>query len=197
VVIACLGFLAAGALPAISDRDTPGRRRQALRESLVRAMDVFAANYGDADWSAVAGALFENPSDAANPAFMSVPLSLANVYRNRYEARYSEADLERSIALAEWVAWNRALWGSREGSGAVVAYLDITVADRAWNATSGLRVPCRATAVGGHGDHGGEADVVAGAGLPRSFPTRPKRTPGFRAAPAAAASFPGRPRAAA
>ncbi|HKA37399.1 MAG TPA: hypothetical protein VKH43_11315, partial [Thermoanaerobaculia bacterium] len=80
------------------------------------------------DWSAVAIALFENPSDPANPAFMSVPLSLANVYLNRYEARYREEDLDRSISLAEWVAWNRALWGSREGSGAVVSYLDITVA---------------------------------------------------------------------
>jgi hypothetical protein len=125
--IAGIAFLAAGALPAISDRDNPGRRRQALRESLVRTMDIFAVNYGDADWSEVAGTLFENPSDPANPAFMSVPLSLANVYLNRYETAYNKADLERSVALAEWVAWNRALWERREGSGAVVSYLDITV----------------------------------------------------------------------
>jgi hypothetical protein len=93
----------------------------------MRKMDIFAANYGDADWSAVAGSLFENPSDPANPAFMSVPISLANVYLNRYEAGSRKSDLERSVALAEWVAGNRALWERREGSGAVVSYLDITI----------------------------------------------------------------------
>ena len=127
LAIACATFLAAGALPALSDRDSPGRRRDALRESLLRKMDIFAANYGDADWSAVTGSLSENPSDPANPAFLSVPLSLANVYLNRYEAAYRKADLERSVALAEWVVSNRALWERREGSGAVVSYLDITV----------------------------------------------------------------------
>jgi len=129
VAIACLAglLLAASTLPASSALDRPGRRRDALRESLVRKMDIFAANYGDTDWSSAVGALLASPSDPANPAFISVPLSLANVYLNRYESGFDKADLERSVALAEWVVANHALWGRREGSGAVVSYLDITV----------------------------------------------------------------------
>ena len=127
LAIAGFVFLAAGALPAISVRERPGKRRDAMREALTRTMDIFAANYGDTDWSRVTDALAENPSDPANPAFMSVPLSLANVYLNRYEKGGNKADLERSVGIVEWVVWNRALWERREGSGSVVNYLDITL----------------------------------------------------------------------
>jgi hypothetical protein len=126
LAIAGLVFLAAGALPAISVRERPGKRRDAMREALTRTMDIFAANYGDTDWSRVTDALAENPSDPANPAFMSVPLSLANVYLNRYERSGDKASFDRSVGIVEWVVWNRALWERREGSGSVVGYLDIT-----------------------------------------------------------------------
>ena len=127
LAVALTAILAASALSASSETDRPGRRRrEALRESLVRGMDIFAANYGDTDWSAAVEALAASPSDPANPAFISVPLSLANVYLNRYETGFHRADLERSLALAEWVVENHGLWGSREGSGSVVSYLDIT-----------------------------------------------------------------------
>lgn len=126
LAVAGLVFLAAGAVAAISVRERPGKRRDAMRESLMRRMDIFAANYGDTDWSRVTDALAESPSDPANPAFMSVPLSLANVYLNRHEAGGNKADLERAVAIVEWVVWNRALWERREGSGSVVGYLDIT-----------------------------------------------------------------------
>ena len=130
--IAGLVFLAAAALIADSalgsgERgDRQGRRRQVIRENLIRSMDVFAVSYGAADWSAVVSSLEANPSDPANTAFMSVPLSLANVYLNRYEVGGGKDALERSVGLAEWVVWNRGLWAGREGSGSVVAYLDIT-----------------------------------------------------------------------
>lgn len=127
LAIAGLVLLTAGALPAISARERPGRRREAMRESLMRRMNIFAVNYGNTDWSSVTQTLAENPSDPANPAFMSVPLSLANVYLNRYEAGGDKGDLERSVGIVEWVAWNRALWERREGSGSVVSFLDITV----------------------------------------------------------------------
>jgi hypothetical protein len=129
LAIACFAglLLAASTLPASSALDRPGRRRDALRESLVRKMDIFAVNYGDTDWSSAVGALLASPSDPANPAFISVPLSLANVYLNRYEFGFDKADLERSVALAEWVVANHDLWGRRESTGAVVSYLDITV----------------------------------------------------------------------
>ena len=131
--IAALLLLAAAGLAAesaIGDRDPvdPGdRRRQVVRENLIRSMDIFAVNYGAADWSPVVTSLLANPSDPGNAAVMTAPLSLANVYLNRFEIGGDRDNLERSVGLAEWVAWNGWLWGGREGSGSIAAYLDLTV----------------------------------------------------------------------
>jgi hypothetical protein len=103
-------------------------RREALRVSEIRVMDIFGQNYAGSDWSLVTSDLEAHPSDPANPAFMSVPLSLSNVYLNRYEVGHDKANLDRSVELLEWVAANRGLWGRREGTGSVVSYLDISVA---------------------------------------------------------------------
>jgi hypothetical protein len=97
-------------------------------ESQIGVMDIFARNYGGADWSLVLADLDAHPEDPANPAFMSIPLSLANVYLNRYEAGGNKANLERSLQIFEWVAASRELWGGRDGTGSVVSYLDIGVA---------------------------------------------------------------------
>jgi hypothetical protein len=127
-------FFAANLLLALrpaNDDGNPGdrmrNRHEALRSSEIRVMDIFGQNYGGADWSLVTSDLEAHPSDPANPAFMSVPLSLANVYLNRYEVGHDKADLERSVELLEWVAANRGIWGGREGTGSVVSYLDISV----------------------------------------------------------------------
>ena len=98
-----------------------------MRESQIRVMDIFAQNYGGADWSPVTSDLESHPADPANTAFMSIPLSLGNVYLNRYEVGWNKADLERSLGMFEWVESNRELWGGREGSGSVVSYLDISL----------------------------------------------------------------------
>jgi hypothetical protein len=124
---AFLLLLAASATLAISANGKPGQRRRAMRESQIRVMDIFAQNYGGADWSPVTSDLESHPADPANTAFMSIPLSLGNVYLNRYEVGWNKADLERSLGMFEWVASNRELWGGREGSGSVVSYLDISL----------------------------------------------------------------------
>jgi hypothetical protein len=127
-------FLASSLLLALragdgadSPEDRIRSRRQALRASQIRVMDIFGQNYGSTDWSLVTSDLEAHPSDPANPAFMSVPLSLANVYLNRYEVGHDKANLERSVHLLEWVASSRALWGGRDGSGSVVSYMDISL----------------------------------------------------------------------
>jgi hypothetical protein len=118
------------AISAVGERPGPGpgQRQRALRESQIRVMDIFARNYGDTDWSLVLSDLDAHPEDPSNPAFMSIPLSLANVYLNRYEAHWDKGYLERSLDIFEWVAGHRELWGGREGTGSVVSYLDIGVA---------------------------------------------------------------------
>ncbi|SRR6266542_1546343 len=125
---AFLLLLAASAMLAISANGKPGQRRRAMRESQIRVMDIFARNYGSADFSLVTSDLEAHAEDPANTAFMSIPLSLASVYLNRYEVGWKKADLERSLEIFEWVASNRELWGEREGSGSVVSYLDISLA---------------------------------------------------------------------
>ena len=116
------------AISAVGERPGPGQRRRAMWESQIGVMDIFVRNYGGADWSLVLSDLDAHPEDPANPAFMSIPLSLANVYLNRYENGGNKANLERSLQIFEWVAAGRELWGGREGTGSVVSYLDIGVA---------------------------------------------------------------------
>ena len=112
---------------AVSPEDRMRSRRLALRASEIRVMDIFGQNYGSTDWSLITNDLATHPEDPANPAFMSVPLSLANVYLNRYELRRDKADLERSLEMFEWVASSRGLWGGRDASGSVVSYLVISL----------------------------------------------------------------------
>ena len=116
------------AISAVGERPGPGQRRRAMWESQIGVMDIFVRNYGGADWSLVLSDLDAHPEDPANPAFMSIPLSLANVYLNRYETGGNKANLERSLQIFEWVAASRELWGGRDGTGSVVSYLDIGVA---------------------------------------------------------------------
>ncbi len=124
---ALLFLLSASAALAISAIGEPDQRRRAMRESEIRVMDIFAQNYGSADFSPVISDLEARPEDPANAAFMSIPLSLANVYLNRYEVGWKEADLDRSLQIFEWVVSKHDLWGGRDGSGSVVSFLDISL----------------------------------------------------------------------
>lgn len=129
---AFLLLLTAGAALAISPDWKPGtqleRRQRAMRASQIAVMDIFGQNYGGADFSLVIGDLESHPADAGNAAFMSVPLSLANVYLNRYETGGAKADLDRAVLILGWVADRRDLWSGREHTGSVVSYLDISLA---------------------------------------------------------------------
>lgn len=73
-------------------------------------MDVLAQLYGKTDFSPVASYMTENPGDAGNPNIVFIPLSLGNVYLNRFESRNHISDLRTSIDWLEWVAANHWLW---------------------------------------------------------------------------------------
>ena len=126
-----LAVFAASAVFALSPDGRPGerprRQREARRASEIRIMDIFVQNYGAADWSLVTAELQAHPDGAQNAAIISIPLSLGNVYLNRYESGHDKADLERAIVRFEQVVSNQALWRGRSGSGSVVSYLDISL----------------------------------------------------------------------
>ena len=90
-------------------------------------MDVLAQLYGETDFSPVAASMVENPGYAGNPNIVFIPLSLGNVYLNRFEWRNHTADLQTSIGWFEWVVDNHRLWGQRWLSAPVVSYLDLSV----------------------------------------------------------------------
>jgi hypothetical protein len=59
---------------------------------------------------------------------MSIPLSLGNVYLNRFEVGGDPGNLEQALQMFERVTSNDYLWRGREGAGGVVSYLDISLA---------------------------------------------------------------------
>jgi len=124
---ACL-VLAANSLNAVGPGDRFPRRRDSMRQRQLRAMDLFLTNYGSTDFSAVQDALEASPAGAGNPEIMSVALSLGNDYLSRFERHGAPAYLARALESFESVAARRDLWGGRPRSGAVVAYLDMSVA---------------------------------------------------------------------
>jgi hypothetical protein len=134
--LAVIVALAASSALALGN-DGPSREEVRLIE--IRVMNIYGLNYGATDWSAVTRELAANPDAAGNTAVMSIPLSLGNVYLNRFETGHDEADLVRAIQMFERVTGNFGWWGGRAGSGSVVAYLDISV--------SRLRAECDVGAV--------------------------------------------------
>jgi hypothetical protein len=100
---------------------------EALRVTEWNIMDRLAQTYGSTRWSAVAVFLGANPGYEGNPNIVFIPLSLGNVYLNRYEWQHDIADLERSVEWFEWVACKHWLWGRRWLSAPVVSYLDISL----------------------------------------------------------------------
>jgi len=92
-----------------------------------RVMDVLAEDYGDTDWASVAAYMGANAEDAGNPNIIFIPLSLGNVYLNRYECANHTLDFDRALEYVEWAVETHASWGDRWLSPPVVAYLDLTV----------------------------------------------------------------------
>lgn len=99
----------------------------ALRITESAIMDRLAQAYGSTDWSAVAAFVVSNPGYTGNPNIMFIPLSLGNVYLNRYESGKDIADLERATTWFEWVTGRHGLWGHRWLAAPVVSYLDISL----------------------------------------------------------------------
>ncbi|RPH33987.1 MAG: hypothetical protein EHM90_06130, partial [Chloroflexi bacterium] len=97
-----------------------------LVEAEAEVMDQLVSVYGDTDWSGVMAWMAANPGSESNPNVMMIPLSLANVYLNRFERNRDAGDLERATRWAEWVAANHVLWGERWLTGAVAGYLTLT-----------------------------------------------------------------------
>src|SRR6185295_3193336 len=83
--------------------------------------------YGSTDWSPITEFLVSNPGYGGNPNIAFIPLSLGNVFLNRYEWGNDTADFERALERLEWVASNHRLWGRRWLAAPVVSYLDITL----------------------------------------------------------------------
>src|ERR1700694_4342003 len=123
--LACILVLAASSVSAIGIDGPP--RRDPVRSRLLGAMDEFLVNYGSADFSAVQAALEASPADAGNPEILSIALSLGNDYLGRFERFGKPEYLARALESFESVAARRDLWGGRARSGAVVAYLGLSV----------------------------------------------------------------------
>src|SRR5580765_4850084 len=100
---------------------------ETLRKVHRSVMDRLARTYGSTDFSAVTAFLVSNPGYEGNPNIMFIPLSLGNVYLNRYEEQNDTADFERSLGLLAWVAGNHWLWGYRWLSAPVANYLDVSL----------------------------------------------------------------------
>lgn len=112
---------------ALDPVETEMPAEEALRMTEWKIMDRLAEAYGSTRWSGVAEFLGANPGYEGNPNIVFIPLSLGNVYLNRYEWQHDIADLERSVEWYEWVARNHWLWGRRWLAAPVVSYLDISL----------------------------------------------------------------------
>jgi hypothetical protein len=104
-----------------------------------RIMDGLAQSYGSTDWSAVVAQLAAEPGDTGNPNVMVIPISLANVYLQRYEMGLDEADFDRAFFYLEWTAENYWMWGQRWLTPAVAQYLAVSVLRLRGHPTSGVR----------------------------------------------------------
>jgi hypothetical protein len=129
VVLIVVATIVGVAGPALAQMSTApvSHTQERLRRTEWRVMDVLAQLYGETDFSPAATYMVQNPGYSGNPNIAFIPLSLGNVYLNRYEWRNHIADLERSIASLEWVAENHRIWGERWLSAPVVSYLDLSI----------------------------------------------------------------------
>src|SRR5688572_10987618 len=84
----------AGAINAVEpphfDRPDP------LKMAHWKVMNILDETYGETDWSQVIDHLLAFPDDEGNPNIMVIPLSLGNVFLNRYEATGADPDYEKA-----------------------------------------------------------------------------------------------------
>lgn len=98
-----------------------------LRQAELKVMDVLVDTYSDTDWSAVADHIRSFPDDGGNPNVMVIPLSLGNVFLNRYEKRKNASDFELALLHFESVAKQYPAWKARWLTPGVVQYLVVSV----------------------------------------------------------------------
>jgi hypothetical protein len=118
-------FLSAKRVSSQQEESVPSD--EFIQECEWTIMDRFVEAYGSTDWSAVAVCLVADPGSSGNPNVAFIPLSLGNVYLNRFERDHDVADFERALAWFEWVGTNPWLWGGRWLTAPVVSYLDISL----------------------------------------------------------------------
>ena len=91
-----------------------------------RIMDSLAQSYGATNWSAVEDRMRSNPSDDGNANLAVIPISLANVFLQRYATEGGADDLDRTIRYLESAADEYPLWGRRWLTPAVAQYFALT-----------------------------------------------------------------------
>jgi hypothetical protein len=102
-------------------------KKGVLKKLEWKVMNILLDTYGATDWSQVTDNLTSFPDDAGNPNVMVIPLSLGNVFLNRYEATGDLADYERAVQHFEWVTKKYDGWGKRWLTPGVVHYLVVSV----------------------------------------------------------------------
>src|SRR5215471_14126279 len=119
-------FLSARRIHAAGEESGP-LQAEILQRGEWAIMDRLIQAYGETDWTLVAASMASHPEDEGNPNIMFIPLSLGNVYLNRYEWRNDISDFERALASFEWVSGSHQLWGDRWLSAPVISYLDLSL----------------------------------------------------------------------
>ncbi len=117
----------AGGATAAIEPPGLGDKKAGLKKVERKIMNVLIETYADTDWSRVIDHMTSHPEDGGNPNTMVIPLSLGNVFLNRYEKAKSASDYERALQNFEWVAEKYDLWKSRWLTPAVVQYLVVSV----------------------------------------------------------------------
>src|SRR5213592_2706458 len=115
------------AVPAEIEPPDFARKGESLKNSEQIAMNVLVDTYGSTDWTQLTSYLVTHPDDAGNPNVFVIPLSLGNVFLNRYEASADLGDLNRALPYFEWVANYYGLWKERWLTPAVAHYLAVSV----------------------------------------------------------------------
>lgn len=119
--------LGGGVRAAIEPPDSLDGKKQSLKKVHWQVMNLLAETYAATDWSLVTDHLLSFPDDAGNPNIMVIPLSLGNVFLNRYEATGSAADYEQALDHFESVAKKYPLWGKRWLTPGIAHYLVVSV----------------------------------------------------------------------
>ena len=112
---------------AIEPPEVLYEKKPPLKKAHRQVMNLLVDTYSQTDWSQVADHLSAYPDDAGNPNIMVIPISLGNVFLNRYEATGENLHYESALQHFESVAMKYKLWRTRWLTPAVVNYLVVSV----------------------------------------------------------------------